>query len=169
MLERVVSCLDGDESRGQRPSHSIGGTVVRAAPAVGAGIEIEHVLPGEVFECLNSKGFHLIQVLVAHTPSHRFQSPAVQLCEENAEQRRFHVELDPEWPVAQQEEEGQVMENIGAKLEIPQGRQGGRNERALQYPRQRQHRQKFNGLASLRVAGGLAGFKKAVGHHQERN
>ena len=61
------------------------------------------------------------------------------------------------------------MENIGAKLEIPQGRQGGRNERALQYPRQRQHRQKFNGLASLRVAGGLAGFKKAVGHHQERN
>jgi hypothetical protein len=85
MLEAVVSRLDGEEPWRQRPPHRIGRTLVRTAPAVGTGIEIKHVLPGEVLEGLHAERFHLIQMLVGHAPSHWLNSSAVQLCEVDVE------------------------------------------------------------------------------------
>src|SRR5271165_1797198 len=64
-----------------RQSHSIGWAVVRAPPAVGAGVEIEHVLPGEVFELLHPEGFHPVQMLIADAPSHGLDRSPIQLCE----------------------------------------------------------------------------------------
>ena len=124
VLEAVVSRLDGEESWRERPSHGIRGTVVGAASAVGAGIEIEHVLPGEVFERLHSERFHLIEMLVADAPSHRLQSSPVQFREVNVEERGLHVELDSERPIAEQEVEGQFVDEISAEVEFPESGQG---------------------------------------------
>ena len=107
VLEGVVSRLDGNEPRRQRPSHRIGRAVVGTPPTISAGIEIEHVLPGEVFERLYAERFHLIQMLIADAPSHRLHSSAVQLCEVNVEERRIHVELYSERQHAEQEEKRQ--------------------------------------------------------------
>ena len=115
VLEAVISRLDGDEPWRQRPAHRIGRALVRAPSAVGAGIEIEHVLPGEVFEGLHAEGFHLVQMLVVDALSHRLHRSAVQLCEVNVEERCFHVELNSERPVAQQEVKGQHIDKIGAE------------------------------------------------------
>ena len=124
MLEAVVSGLDADEPWRQRPAHRIGRAVVRTPPAVGAGIEIKHVFPGEVLKCLYPEGFHLIQMFLADAPSHRLQNLPVQLCEVNIEQRCFHVELDPEGPIAEQKIKGHFMDKISAKIEPPESRQG---------------------------------------------
>ena len=110
VLEAVIPRLDGDEPRRQRPAHRIGRAVVRAPAAVGAGIEIEHVLPGEVLEFLHPEGFHLVQMLIAHAPPHRLHRSAVQLGEVDIEERRLHVELNSKRPVAQQEVKGQFVE-----------------------------------------------------------
>ena len=120
MPETVLSRFEGDETRRQRPSRGIGGALVRAPAAVGAGVEIEHVLPGEVFEGLNSERFHLIQMFIADAPAHRFQNFPVQLCEVNIEEGRFHVELDSKGAVAQQEEEGQIVQEVASDVKILQ-------------------------------------------------
>ena len=109
MLETIVSSLDGDEPWRQRPPHGIRRAVIRAASAVGAGIEIEHVLPGEVFELLNPERFHLVEVIIGQAPLHRFHRAFVQLCEVDVEQRRDHVELDAKGPVAQQKVKGEFV------------------------------------------------------------
>ena len=62
-------------------------------------------------------------MLVGDAPSHRLHSSAVQLCEVNIEERGFDVELYSEGPVAQQEVKGQLMDKIGAEVEIPERRQ----------------------------------------------
>ena len=124
MLEGVIPGLDGEEPWRQRPPHRVGGTVVRTATAIGAGIEVEHVLPGEIFERLHAEGFHLIELLVADAPSHWLESSAVQLREVNVEERGFHVELNSKRPVAEQEVKGQLMQKIGAEVEVPESGQG---------------------------------------------
>ena len=53
-----------------RPT-ALAGQLVRAAAAVGAGIEVEHVLPGEVLEFLHAEGFELVQLGVVHAVAHR--------------------------------------------------------------------------------------------------
>jgi len=63
MLEGVVPGFDGDESGRQRSSRGVGGAIVGTSSAIGAGIEIEHVLPGEVLERLYSEGFHLLSLI----------------------------------------------------------------------------------------------------------
>ena len=122
VLEGVVARLDGEEPRRQRPAHCIRRAVVGAAAAVGAGVEIEHVLPGEVFERLHAERFHLVELLVADAPAHRLHRPAVQLREVDIEQRGLHVELDSERPIAQQEVEGQDIEDVGAEMQVPERR-----------------------------------------------
>ena len=120
VLEAVVSRLDGEEPWRQRPAHRVGRTLIGAAAAIGAGVEVEHVLPGEVFERLYAERFHLIQLLVADAPSHRLHGSPVQLREVDVEQRRLDVELNSKRPVAQQKEKGQYIQQVGAAVEIPE-------------------------------------------------
>ena len=64
----VVARLGRQESRRQRTAYGVRRTVVGAAPAIGAGVEVQHVLPGEVFEFLHAEGFHLIELARRSTP-----------------------------------------------------------------------------------------------------
>ena len=118
VLESVIPRLDGEEPRRQRPAHRIRRTMVRAAAAIGAGIEVEHVLPGEVLERLHAERFHLVQMLVGDAPPHRLQSAAIQLREVDIEQRCLHVELDAERPVAEEEEERNFVDKVSAQPEL---------------------------------------------------
>jgi hypothetical protein len=101
--EGVVSRLDAEEPWGERPPHGIGRTVVGAASAIGAGIEVEHVLPGEVFEGFHSERLHLVEMFVADAPAHRFQRAPIQFCEIDVEERGLYVELNTERTIAEQE------------------------------------------------------------------
>ena len=74
----VISRFGREKSGRQGPAHRIGRALRRAPSAIGAGIEVEHVLPGEILKGLHSERLHLIQVFIGNTPSHRLQSPAVQ-------------------------------------------------------------------------------------------
>src|SRR5271157_3050412 len=107
MLEGVISRLDGEEPWREWPSDGVGRAIVGAAPAIGAGIEIQHMLPGEVLERLYAERFHLIEMLVAHAPADGLDRSLIQLGKVHVEQRRFHVELNSKWPIAQQEVKGQ--------------------------------------------------------------
>ena len=80
------------------------------------------MLPGKVFECLHSKRFHLVEMLIADSLSHRLYHSPLQFREVEIEQRGFHMELNSKWPIAQQEIKGHFMEKIGAKVEIPECR-----------------------------------------------
>ena len=91
--------------------------LVGAPAAIGAGVEVQHVLPGEVFELLDAEGRQLVELLVGDAPSHRLERAAVQLGEVDAEQGCLDVELDAERPVAQQEEEGELVHQVGAVVE----------------------------------------------------
>src|SRR5208282_476037 len=102
--------------------HCIRRAVIGAPATVGAGIEIEHVLPCEIFEGLNAKGFHLIQLLIADTPADGFDRSFVQLREVNVEQRRFHMELNSEGPIAQQEVKSENIQHVSAAVEVPKRR-----------------------------------------------
>ncbi len=117
VLEAVVPRLDRDEPWRQRPAHGVGRAVVRAAPAVGARVEVEHVLPGEVLERLHAERLHLRQLLVGHAPLDGLHRALVQLREVDAEEGRLDVELDAEGPVAQQEEEQHVVREEGAEVQ----------------------------------------------------
>ncbi len=52
----------------KRPADGIGRAVVRAAAAVGAGVKIEHVLPGEILEVLDAEGVQIVELLRRLTP-----------------------------------------------------------------------------------------------------
>src|SRR5580700_9931552 len=103
VLETVVSGLDGDESGRQRPSYRVRRTVVRAPTAIGAGIKVEHVLPGEIAELFSTERLHLIEMLVTHAPAYRLDGSAIEFRKVHIEQRCFHVKLYSEGAVAQQE------------------------------------------------------------------
>ena len=119
VLEGVISRLDAQEPRRQRTPDRVRRAVVGTPSAVGAGVEVEHVLPGEVLELLHAERFHLIKLLVADTPAHRLHGSAVQFREEHIEQRSLHVELDSERPVAQQEVKGEDIDDVRAKVQTP--------------------------------------------------
>src|ERR1700757_509172 len=120
MLKSVIARLDGDESWRQGPSHSIGRAIIRAAAAIGTGIEVEYVLPGKILKLLHTKRLHLVQMLIANAPSHRLHGPPIQLREVDVEQGGFHVELNSKRPITQQEIKGYLMEKIGAEVEVPE-------------------------------------------------
>ena len=81
MLEAVIPGFDGDEPGRERPAHGVGRALVRAPAAVGAGVEIQHVLPGEVFEFLNARTISVGPALFRNAPPHRLESTAVQFRE----------------------------------------------------------------------------------------
>ena len=63
-----------------------------------------------------------------------FSVAAVQLREVDAEQRRFHVELNSERPVAQQEEEREFVGQIRAEIQAAQHGGGSGRESSLEDP-----------------------------------
>ena len=165
----VVACLDGEESRRQRPAHGIRRTVVGAASAIGARIEIQHVLPGEVLELLYAERFHLVELLVAYAPAHRLHRSAVQLGEEHVEQRGLDVELNSEWPIAQQEIEGQDIDDVSAEVHLPERRDGDAEPRASFNIHGSDSNRQELARALLNLDCRPAGFKQALRAHQERN
>jgi hypothetical protein len=53
---------------------------------------------------------HLVHMLVANAPSHRFHRSSLQLREVEIEQGRFYMKLNSKGPIAQQEIEGHLVE-----------------------------------------------------------
>ncbi len=110
MLEGVVARLGRQKSWRQRTPCRVCRTIVGTASAIGAGIEVQHVLPGEVFKFLHAEGFHLIELAFADAPAHRLHGPAIELGEEHVKQRGLDMKLNSEGPIAQQKIKGQ---NVG--------------------------------------------------------
>src|SRR5208283_2775557 len=108
VLEGVISGLDSEKARRQRPAHGVGRTIVRTPSAVGASIKVEHVLPGEIFERLHAERFHLIQMVIRDSPSHRLQRAAIQFREVNVEERRDDVKVLSHRQEAEENEEREI-------------------------------------------------------------
>ena len=146
------------------------GTLVRAPAAIGAGIEIQHVLPGKVFEFLYPEGFHLIQMLVATPHLTGLTVPRLQLREVDVEQRSDDVKVFSHRQEAEKSEEGQFMDEIGAEVKIAEHRQNWLKAahcwhiHASDERSQMQHR-----LAPSHLEGSLAGLEQALRDHQRRN
>src|SRR6266496_3863317 len=117
VLECIISRLWSKKPWRERTPCGIGREVVRASSAVGAGVEVEDMFPGEVLECLYPKRFHLVQMLIADSPLHWLQRAFIQLREVNVEQRSLYVELNSKWPIAEQEIEGHRMKQICAEVQ----------------------------------------------------
>src|SRR5580700_4528612 len=122
MLKAVISRFGREKSWRQRPSHRFRRTLVRAAAAVGARVEVEHVLPGEVLEGLHADRLHLIYLCLSEAPLDRLHRAAIQLRKIHIEQRGLYVELNSEWAVAEQEVEGQDIDQVRTAIEVPESR-----------------------------------------------
>src|SRR5579864_334694 len=119
MPERVVPRFNCQKPRRERSARGMGWTVVRTTPAIRTRVEVEHVLPGKVLECLHAERLHLIELFLRNTPADWLHCSAIQFCKINTEQRRLDVELDPEWPVTEKEIKRQRMQNAAGEVDIP--------------------------------------------------
>src|ERR1019366_5351975 len=133
-----ISRLDREGLRGKRPADSVRRALVRAPPAVRAGVEVQDMLPGEVLDLLDAEGRHGVQLLVRDAPPHGLHRSAVQLRKINRKQRRLDVELDAERPITEEKEERDFVGEIRAAVQVDQGRQGRGGENALKDPGQRE-------------------------------
>ncbi len=134
-IKTLIPQLHGEHLGRQGPSHSVGGTVVRAAAAFRAGIEVEDMLPGKILDLFNPHAVELVNVL--HIPPGRFDAPGGEPLEKNVGECRDDMEVFPQGKEVEKEEKGQDMEpvaprmNPGEKMRIrsrqdPGGYLGGR-------------------------------------------
>ena len=154
-------------ARGARPDFILGIDAAYQSRAVARAAQHRVMREGVIARFdLYAERLHLIELGFWNSPAHWLHGSPVELRKENAEHRSLHVELDSEGAVAKQKEKGQVMQKIGAQVEIRKHGQGRGGESAFQDPRRGQHGQEFGLLALLRKGGSLARLEQAVGRHQ---
>jgi len=116
----VVAQVDGEVLRGEQLARAVRRAVVRAAAALGAGVEVEEGLPGEVVHAAHAdaggggvgllhRGGHVLEQLVRALGHGLEPAGRVEVAREDVGQRRDDVEV---LAVGQVVEEGEDQEDV---------------------------------------------------------
>ena len=116
-IERMAE-VHGESLRRQRLPRQVRRADLAAAPALGAGVDVELLLPGEVLDLPDAEDprlGRLLDVDRGHLPRR------VELREEEVRERREDVEVLREGEVVQEEEDREEMEPPGREIDGLEG------------------------------------------------
>jgi len=124
---------------GKRSSHGIGRTLIRTPAAIGTGIEIEHMLPGKIFQSFNTKGLKVIQLFVFNSVLNRFDIPFFELSmKKDVKNRGDNMEMFAHGQKSKKEKrkKDKIMDIIHEDMRSLEKFQGNRGEHPLENPNQ---------------------------------